>query len=109
MSLDVYLIENQGDTEYLYHRNITHNLGRMADAAGIYEAVWRPEEIGLKIAGELAPLLKEGIAKMKADPEHFKQFNAKNGWGVYEHFLPWLEDYLAACEEHPNALIDVCR
>lgn len=31
-----------------YHANITHNLGKMAEAAGIYHALWRPDEIGIK-------------------------------------------------------------
>lgn len=35
----------------LYDANITHNLNRMADEAGIYEHVWRPEEIGVTTAG----------------------------------------------------------
>jgi hypothetical protein len=28
-----------------YQSNITHNLGSMAEAAGIYQALWHPEEI----------------------------------------------------------------
>lgn len=28
-----------------YSANITHNLGRMADAAGLYYALWRPHEL----------------------------------------------------------------
>lgn len=45
MSLDVCLKGKNGET--LYSRNITHNLGRMAQAAGIYECLWRPEEHGI--------------------------------------------------------------
>lgn len=44
MSLDVYLTAVR-PTE-VFSANITHNLGEMADKAGIYKACWRPEEIG---------------------------------------------------------------
>lgn len=93
----------------VYWANITHNLGQMANAAGIYEHLWRPEEIGITKAGELIEPLTEGLNKMKADPEHYKQFNASNGWGMYVHFIPWIEKYLQACKENPDALISVSR
>lgn len=56
MSLDVSLIRekwesyDEGKThrivnEILYESNITHNLGKMADNAGIYYALWRPHRL----------------------------------------------------------------
>lgn len=45
MSLDVYLTATR-PTE-VCALNITHNLGRMAKEAGIYQHLWRPEEIGV--------------------------------------------------------------
>src|ERR1044072_7170767 len=62
------------EKEELYWANITHNLGMMADAAGIYKQLWRPEELGIKKAGELIAPLTEGIAKPKADPAHSQKF-----------------------------------
>lgn len=97
------------EPEYIYNSNITHNLGRMAEASGIYYACWRPEEIGVNKASELIPLLEAGLVKLKADPEHFRQFNASNGWGIYEHFVPWVEEYLQACREHPYATVEASR
>jgi hypothetical protein len=46
---------------------------------------------------------------MKADPPRFEKHNAPNGWGLYEHFLPWLETYLAACEKMPDAKVSASR
>src|ERR1019366_5461275 len=86
--------------ETVYNCNITHNLGTMADKASIYEALWSPDEIGITEAGQLVPLLEEGLKKLKAEPEYYKTFNAKNGWGLYEHFVPFVEKYLAACKEY---------
>lgn len=107
MSLDVYLTATRPTT--VYSRNITHNLGAMAREAGIYEACWRPEEIGITKAAQLIEPLRKGIALMKADRARFEKHNAENGWGLYEDFLPWLEDYLAACEANPDADVQVSR
>lgn len=93
----------------VYWANITHNLGKMADAAGIYQHLWRPEELGIILAKDLIEPLTEGLKKMKADPDHYKQFNASNGWGLYEHFIPWIEKYLEACKQYPEAEISVSR
>lgn len=107
MSLDVYLTAVR-PTE-VFSANITHNLNSMADAAGIYQACWRPEEIGAKYASDIIPLLEKGLEDLKSRPEYFKQFNSPNGWGMYENFVPWVEKYLAACKENPDAEIQVSR
>lgn len=125
MSLDVYLEGEpysvkcqcrECDNEHFrvtkdcfFEANITHNLNKMADAAGIYKAVWRPEELGLTKAGEIVQLLREGIEKLEAEPERFKQFEPSNKWGTYDDFVPWLKDYLEACEKYPDATIRISR
>ena len=107
MSLDVYLSAVRR-TE-VYSANITHNLNKMADAAGIYKHLWRPDEIGIKHAGELIEPLREGLALLESDPERFKAYNPSNGWGSYDGFVPWLRHYLAACEANPDAEVAVSR
>lgn len=92
-----------------YSANITHNLGKMADEAGIYKHLWRPEELGITTAGQLVVPLREGLALLKSDPKRFEAFNAENGWGTYEHFVPFVENYLKACTENPDCLIEVSR
>jgi hypothetical protein len=96
-------------TDELYWANITHNLNKMADAAGIYEHLWRPEEIGITKAGELIPPLTEGLDKLKSNPDHYKTFNPSNGWGDYDGFVNWVERYLKACKENPDGTINVSR
>jgi hypothetical protein len=118
MSLDVTLYDHEKcphcneiikSDECVYDANITHNLGAMASKAGIYEALWRPEEIDIFTARELIPILEEGLLDLKERPDLFKQFNAENGWGLYKHFVPFVEDYLQACRDHPDAIISVSR
>jgi hypothetical protein len=113
MSLDVYLApkacQHCGRSDEGFSANITHNLGKMADAAGIYSIVWRPEENGITQARQLIEPLRVAIADMKEQPMKYKNYDASNGWGTYEDFMPWLEKYLAACEEMPDAAVSVSR
>lgn len=103
MSLDVSIVTTT--KEETFSANITHSLNQMATAAGIYWHLWRPDEINVVFAGELIGPLKRGILKMKANPEKFKSFDAANGWGTYENFLPWCEAYLSACKNNPKGRV----
>lgn len=93
----------------LYSSNITHNLGRMAEEAGIYKHLWRPEEIGIVKASQLIAPLREGLELLRSDPKRFEAFNASNGWGMYKHFVPFVSKYLQACEDYPDAEVTVSR
>lgn len=106
MSLDVYLTRTQPTT--VYDANITHNLGKMADEAGIYKHLWRPDEIGITKAEQLIEPLRVGLALLKSDPERFKSLTPKMDGG-YIHFVPFVEKYLQACEEYPDAEVSVSR
>ena len=107
MSLDVYLSEVRETT--IYDRNITHNLNKMADAAGIYKHLWRPEEIEITKAAQLIEPLREGLALLLSDPERFKKFDPENKWGDYDGLVDFVREYLSACEENPNASVRVSR
>jgi hypothetical protein len=107
MSLDVYLTAVR-PTE-VYSRNITHNLNKMAMEAGMYEALWRPDEINVTTAEQLVPLLETGLETLRSDPDRFKKFNPENRWGSYESLVNFVEDYLQACKENPDAEVRACR
>lgn len=120
MSLDVYLHNTKKitctcgevhelDEETVYDSNITHNLTEMAGEAGIYEALWRPEEMGATRAIDLIESLEDGLGRLKADPKRFKQFNPSNGWGDYDSFVTFVDRYLETCKEYPEATISVSR
>jgi hypothetical protein len=125
MSLDVSLYGHPYDTpcrcrdcglehtttarDEIYSANITHNLREMAQAAGLYQVLWRPEELGITKASELVLALRIGLAWLESDPARFTPFNASNGWGLYEHFVPFVRSYLKACEHSPQATVVVSR
>jgi len=114
MSLDVYMYvrafiieEFRIEEQCVFTANITHNLGAMAEAAGIYDAIWHPRK---RTRGKrLIPVLTEAIERMEQSPEVYKQYNAPNGWGLYKNFLPWLKALLQAAVEHPRAWYEVSR
>lgn len=93
----------------VYHANITHNLNVMAKEAGIYEILWRPDELGIKKCRTLADPLYHGLKKLRENPERFKKFNPSNGWGSYEALVDFVEQYLLACIKFPDADIEVSR
>jgi hypothetical protein len=113
MSLDVTLsmvcpvgcCPNQEVFEY----NCTHNLNMMAGAAGIYEVLWRPDEIGFFKAYQVAEKLVPALKDLKANKKKYEKFNPENGWGSYDGFVKFVEEYLAACEKNPYAIVSVSR
>lgn len=115
MSLDVYLEcpDCHGCDEHhapsLWHANITHNLGPMAREAGLYEHLWRPDEIGVTVAAQLVEPLIAGIRSLVADPERYRKLNPPNGWGSYEKLGDFCCRYLLACDTHPTARVRVSR
>jgi hypothetical protein len=140
MSLDVTLYRNYhvsydgGKTleekqEDVYSANITHNLGKMAGEAGLYEALWRPyqlkegynipegdhdaeykfEEANPVRAYEIIPIIEKGLEDMLARPKHYETFNSPNGWGMYHNFVPWIKEYLEALKEYPESFVDCDR
>lgn len=116
MSLDVslYMMVDSGGPEpttvTFYEANCTHNCNVMAEEAGIYMHVWRPDELDeVKTAGDLIEPLRAGIKLMEDEPQRFIALNPPNGWGSYETFLPWLRRYLEACIAHPKASVATWR
>jgi hypothetical protein len=134
MSLDVYLKDPTAtyETEDLYSGNITHNLGEMAGKAGIYKALWRPYKLHKNwtvanltdgnydseldfesknhiTAKDLIPVIEKGLEDLKARPDYFRQFDSPNGWGIYDHFVPFVEEYLEALKNYPEARVSVWR
>jgi len=103
MSLDVYLYHK------VYSRNITHNVNKMAMEAGIYEYLWRPEEVGIWKAEELIEPLTKGLERLKSNPEHYKQFEPENMWGSYDGLVAFVEDYLKHCHIFKDSYVEVDR
>ena len=111
MGLDVMLKYEVEEGKYLtaYDASVTHNLNTMAEEIGMYGYVWRPDELGVIKAKELIEHLQKGINALITNREHCKKFEPENGFGTYDDFLKFLIDYLEACQEYPNALVEADR
>jgi len=123
----IILEDNETETITVYSDNITHNLGKMAEAADLYHVLWCPhmlrfsfflEEFNKEMkfedtqpiyAKELIDPLRNGLHKLKMEPEKYKQYNPKNGWGDYEILVKFVENYLNACYEYPETKVEVIR
>lgn len=103
------VVEQGATTDVLYHGNITHNLGRMAQAANIYAQLWRPDECGITLAQPLILPLAAGLNRLRNDPAMYRSYNPENGWGTYEQLVAFVAAYLKACIDHPTARIEVSR
>jgi len=111
--------------------NITHNLGNMASKVIIsdnkygkvtlYDILWRPyrlHQIGdddkrqydyMIPAYELIEPIKKGLEILKSDKKYFSKFNSPNGWGLYEHFVPFLEKYYNCIKDMPYLYVETSR
>jgi len=106
--VDMPGLQVEEDTE-VWSGNITHNLGQMAKAAGLYTSLWRPEEEGYVLAKDIVENLRLGLESLLEFPEEYKTLNPSNGWGTYEGFRDFVAEYLAACREYPQAQVRVSR
>lgn len=107
MSLDVSLKAFRPTV--VFENNITHNLGAMAKAAGIYSYIWRPIESGILNAYELIAPLEDGLDRLEKNPDYYKTFNPQNGWGIYEDLVGFVKLYINSCKMNPDAQITACR
>ena len=116
MSLDVYLegepeevdcycsagenVHKRIERKNYYEANISHNLREIAEVAGIYTALWRPEEVGITLASQLIVPLTAGLAGLRLN---------RGGSISYDYFIAWVDRYLDACRKHPLAHVKVSR
>ncbi len=103
MSLDLALRCKHCGSE-TWERNITYNLVAMANAAGVYEAMYNPPDDS--VASDFIEILKGGLKALRENPKKFKEHNPSNGWGSYESLVKFVEAYLEAALENPSAEVN---
>ena len=103
MSLDLYLHKKSPEQESketeIWWRNITHNLGKMADHVPtgdytLYQLLWRPDEHGFDtVTNEYIKLVIDSISYLSEHRKELEEFNPTNGWGDYKGLLDFVNDY----------------
>lgn len=91
------------EEEKVYSAHLTHNLIKMADEAGLYYVLWRPEELCYETADQLIPDLSKGLDNLRRNPEKYEKYNPENGWVSYACLYKFTSDYLEACRKFPEA------
>ena len=133
LSPEEWFDDNKNYIFSIYSSNITHNLGTMAKEAGLYEALWRPyricieniiqidydnityeeendiEDMWTVLASDIIYYIEQGLYELKSYKKLYKRFDSPNGWGVYDDFVPFVEEYLEALKANPDGIINVDR
>jgi len=93
----------------VFNSGITHNLTEMAEAAGLYLPLWRPNELGAQKAGDLIDPIANGLETMHKNKKELLNYSPENNWGSFDDLLEVASDYLAACRLFPlaNIYVDV--
>lgn len=73
------------------------------------DCLWRPDENGITHARQIIEPLATGVALLATQKRRFEEFNSLNGYGMWEHFVPFCMSYLQACRDYPDALVQVSR
>ena len=136
MSLDVTLIRKrwisydegytyEEDDQEVYAANVGGDFRLMAQEAGLYEALWKPyrlhydyepsenhkEEMAFEdsveiYARDILPHLYKGLQELKDFPKHYNNFS---GSLPHTYFVSFVERYIQACVDFPEALVVVSR
>ncbi len=103
MSWDILLVINTGVEDMtVWESNYTYNVSKM-----LYEAGLSVSELNNKDAIMAGTMIERTIKAMRSDPERFKKFNPKNGWGDYYGCVEWLKSIAEACMDHPRCIVKV--
>lgn len=109
MSLDFYLdllvaTGAKPMRQTVYMGNYTHNVRRMWELVGVYEALYKSDGA---TARDLIPVFKEGCKTMRRRIAECRSMNPSNGWGDADGALRFLGKTTAACLRYPNAKVGI--
>lgn len=104
MSLDLSLTAVR--PTLVFDSNITHNLGRMAREAGLYDALWDSHGA---LAATLIDDLKWGLMDLVGNADKYRALAPANGWGSYEGLVQFTQEFYNACVANPDATVGVCK
>lgn len=99
---------NEIVSEYCYKANITHNLSKLANKAGLLDVLWHPDTINITKASQLIEPLLTGLNYLLTHKSELEQFSPVCGWGTYDDLCDFVYHYLKACQANPDASVRAC-
>lgn len=83
--------------------NFTSNTANMIkEVCGSYPSQWNGKK-----CSDMYPILMQGASLLNNDPQKYKQFEAKNGWGTVNSTRDFLMDVADNCQKYPTAILEV--
>ncbi|MDT0211208.1 hypothetical protein [Curtobacterium sp. BRD11] len=106
MSYDIDLIVDHGDgyQTNVFEANITYNLRPMLVEAGLKDSL---HSLNGLTAESAAPLIGDVWRELYRRPDHYRQWDSPNGWGLHKNLVPWMKRLYIACRTHPRAIIQI--
>lgn len=104
-NLENILINRNGF--YIFTHKVSMELLELACHSGLYDAVWRPDNIGATIAEHIIAPLTEGLIELTSNPQLYMLYAPSSD--MYRTFLKHISLYLKACMANPNAKILSCE
>ena len=118
--------ETNYDIDRVLDINITHNLTTMADHVPIrfmhkdievlttlYRVMWHPEDIFVEMfqqseitLEDVTEPLTKGLNYLISHENVLREYNPDNFWGSYNNLLHTLVEYVRACNNWPEAIIE---
>lgn len=86
----------------IYSAQIPGDLRHLAQSVGVYRAVWMPQQISASRASHLIGPLRDGLIKLQSSPDFYAAEEARE-------LARFLAEYLAACEQNPDADVRVTQ
>lgn len=98
------------ESREFWWRNITHNLTEMASYCvpeskqdiSLYDLMWCDEYPADIPRTKYITYLVECAKELEANPDKYKQYNPKNGWGSYEGLLSYVKEFAKALIDAPQ-------
>lgn len=108
MSLDLYFFDASSRDERReerrdVHLNITHNCNKHAEALGIYQILWRSQEVAGGVTGRsLGKACALALIELLDNGDAYTQYDDPKGWGTTKDFTAFIGRVLQACAKYPN-------
>lgn len=93
------------DDREVWSYSMSDGLKPMAEAAGLYQVIWNPHELGFTHACQCIPALTSGVVALALDRMEFEEFNHRKDLYTYDDLLRFAQYFLNACRTWPMASV----
>lgn len=89
----------------VFHCVFTEEFTSALETAGVYDVVWHPGGMGIKLADDVWPYLSQALSEMEGSASFYTRMCG--GATLYSHLYDLLERYAQACADYPSGAVKV--